>query len=259
MTAQQIKQAREATASIKAQIDAKKLKHAVSVMRRVDDEGIFEIGANGMSCQSVNTTNTRMGQVTIPSSTFDSYTANEMRIGVDLDKLAGKVLKRASAKDIINISGDADAWQFMRGIHLKTMSLLNPEKLRKMPGRFKLPHTVSIKLPGKTFKEIVAEAADVSDHVLIRASPDALTIEAESNDMNPDMYQCLLPEAQYYERFESDAQCQYATDCLHDIAADMMATDDVCFRFTTDIPCEIMYERDGVDVWFVLAPRIEDK
>ncbi len=37
----------------------------------------------------------------------------------------------------------------------------------------------------------------------------------------------------------------------------MKITDAVQLKFGTDLPCEVEYERDGVKVVFILAPRIE--
>jgi len=245
---------------IEARIIAKKMKHAVSVMRRVDDTAMFKIAAIGISCGTIDVASTMMGIVTLPSSAFDSYIAGEMRIGVDLDKLAGKVMRRAAAKDIIKISDDDDdecTWQFEHDIHQKTIGLLNPETIRKVPDLPELHHTTSLKLSGKIFKDIVVEAADVSNRVLMQATAKSMIIEAESNDTKTDRYKCLLQHAQYYERFETDTQCQYTLGYLKDVVADMKATDTVRFQFATDEPCEISYERDGVRVIFVIAPRIE--
>ena len=240
-----------------AQIQAGKLKHAASVLRRVNDEAMFEITDDMLMCRLTDSGNVAMAHITLPRAAFDFYAADDMRIGVDLDRLAGKILKKATAKDVISMSGDAEVWQFTRGIHQKTMSLLDPEKLRRAISVLDLSHAAEVRLPGKTFKDIVAEAADYSDHVLIHATSDVMTIEAESKDMKSERYECTLPADQYYEMFERDTSCLYTLEYLQDIAVDMKAKDNVLFKFATGMPCEISYERDDVAVRFILAPRIE--
>lgn len=238
-----------------AQIEAGKLKHVVNVLRRVNDEAIFEINDQGMTCKHGDGANTVMVQVTLPW-TVPSIDANDLRIGINLDRLAGKVLKRATAKDTISISGDENMWHVTRGIHQKSMGLLDPERLRKVPEPPVLLHTAAIRVTGKEFKEIIAEASDISEHITIHASESGLLINAISTDMKPDTYKCTLSP----ERFEiltSDALGRYTLDYLQDITTDMRATDDVLFRFSKDMPCEIEYVRDGVAVRFMLAPRIE--
>ena len=235
-----------------AQIEAGKLKHAINVLRRVYDEAIFEINDGGMTCKLVDAATAEMAQVTLSRTTFDLYDATDMRIGVDLDRLAGKVLKRATAKDTISISGDENVWHVTRGIHQKSMRLLEPERLRKALKTPVLSHTASMQFTGKEFKEIVAEASDISDHIAIHASQAGLLIGA----ISADTYKCTLP-SERFEMFTKDASSLYSLEYLQGIAADMRGSDDVLLQLSEDRPCEIEYERDGVAVWFVVAPRIE--
>ena len=108
-------------------------------------------------------------------------------------------------------------------------------------------------MSGKTFKEIITEAAGVDDHIVVRATAEAMTIEAVSKNMNGDRYKATLLEL----IFKSETTCIYTLEYLQDLATDMIAKDDVMFMFSTDNPCEIEYERDGVKVAFMLAPYIE--
>lgn len=239
-----------------AQIEAGKLKHAINVLRRMYDEAIFEINDGGMTCKLVDAANAEMVQVTLSRTTFDLYDATDMRIGVDLDMLAGKVLKRATAKDTISISGDENVWHVTRGIHQKSMRLLEPKRLRKAQKTPVLSHTASMQFTGKEFKEIVAEASDISDHIAIYASQAGLLIGAISADKKPDTYKCTLP-SERFEMFTKDASSLYSLEYLQDIAADMRGSDDVLLQLSEDRPCKIEYERDGVAVWFMVAPRTE--
>jgi len=245
------------TQTLEAQIKASKLKHAISVLRRLDDEAIFEIKDDGMTCKLVNPANSLMVQITLPRAAFDFYNPDDMRIGIDLDILAEKVLKRVTVKDMISIGGDDEVWQFAHGIHQKSMSLLDPERLRKRTEPHTPNHTALFRMPGKTFKDIVAEAADYGDQVLIHATYEGMTVSAETDFKKTDTYTATLSTDLYGEHFESDASCLYSTDILQDIAVDMKASDNVLFKLLTDRPCEIEYAHDGVAVQFMLAPRIE--
>ena len=100
--------------------------------------------------------------------------------------------------------------------------------------------------------------ADNGDYVLIHAAPGSMIIEAQSKDVVPDTYTCKL-SADRCEQIESEAETIYSLDYLSDIAADMKATDEVIFRFAANLPCEIGYARDGVEIAFILAPRIESE
>ena len=239
-----------------ATIEAKKLKHAVTVLRRVNDEAVFEIGENGLTCRLVDAANTQLTQVAIARDAWDLFEFDEAhRIGVDLDRTAS-ALARATAKDVINISGDDSAWHFTRGIHRRSPRLRDLAELRKPPTRPELLHTVWVTLSGKEFKEIVANAEDVGEALMITARSKGVSFDAHPVD--EDQYHGELDAGRLEMQMDiHDAQAVYTLEYLHDIAVDTRASDEVTWRFGADMPCEIGYTRDGVEVNHILAPRIE--
>jgi len=242
-----------------AVIQASKLKHMISVLRKIDDEAIFNVSAEGITSRVVDAANAIMAQVMIAGGGADYYAPEPHTGGIDLDKMAAG-LRRATAEDNISISEFADnTWFISRGIHQRSMALLNPEKLRKCPDRPKIKHTAAMRLYGKEFKDIMGEASELgTDKILWAALPEhGLTFRTESNEMTPDTYSAKLPADRFEIRPEEATKCLYTLEYLQDIAAGMRATDEVMVRFDTDMPCEIEYTRDDVAVRHMLAPRIE--
>ena len=145
----------------KAIIIAKKLKHVISVLRRVNDEAVFSTDGS-MTSRVVDPANAIMVQVTISRDAFEYFNDPiPHKIGVDLDKISS-IVRRASAKDMIEINeSSADSWFFKRGIHQRTMTLLNPDRVMKCPESFDLSHTISVMMSGKEFKDIMAEAGEI--------------------------------------------------------------------------------------------------
>ena len=235
---------------INATILASRLKHAIKVLRRVNDEVILNIENGKITSRVVDPANAAIVWVDIstPAAVIEPHT-----VGIDLEYAAGFILRASAKDDIVIKADDLETWQMTRGIHQRTVRLLDPERVRKCPPMPKLPYTATIRMSGKTFKEIIAEAAGVDDHIVVRATAEAMTIEAVSKNTNGDRYKATLLEPV----FKSDATGIYALEYLQDIATDMIAKDDVMFTFSTDNPCEIEYERDGVKIAFMLAPRIE--
>lgn len=244
-----------------ATIQASRLQHAIKVLHRVDDEAIFKIADGKIMSSVANPANTLMVQVEIDAigKTVGYINAAEPHaVRIDLERLAG-IVKRAAAKDTIRIEADdLDTWQITRGVFQRTMRLIDLERLRKYPDWIELSHTVAIKLTGKQFKEIIAEAAAIGNScITIYATEEVMIIKAISEDIEGDYSTATLPADQYYEMFEAKTACNYSLNYLKDTAADMKATDSVAFRFSADASCEIEYERDGVKIRFMLAPRIE--
>ena len=104
--------------------------------------------------------------------------------------------------------------------------------------------------------EIVAEAEDVGEALRITARSKGVSFDAHPVD--EDQYHGELDAGRLEMRMNiHDAQAVYTLEYLHNIAVDMKASDKVTWRFGTDLPCEIGYAQDGVEVNHILAPRIE--
>lgn len=244
-----------------AMISAKVLKHAITVLRRVNDEAVFEINENGLMCQLVDASNSRMVQVKLFGDVWDlnTYVGEAHKVGIDLDRMTS-ILKRATAKDEIHISGSDVVWYFTRGIHQRSTQLLDPKQMRKPPTCPELLHTVKVTLSGKEFKEIVAEADDVGEFLRLNTHPsmiDGCVFESQSKHKKPDTYRAVLPTDRIGMCGDDSTEALYSSDYLHGIAADIKASDEVTWRFATNLPCEIEYIRDGCEVSHMLAPRIE--
>lgn len=245
-----------------ASIKASRLKHAVSVLHRMNDESIFKVCDDEITSRVVDVANAAMVQVTIAYGDVDYIIAPEAhQVGIDLDKML-LILKRASAMEFINISEFADdTWFFKHGIHQRSMGILSPEKLRKIPDKICLKYPSAIVLSGKEFKDIMASAGDLGvKWIEFHATASVgMVFKTESNGMTPDTYEATLPADRFKSNLSSEevVRCLYTLEFFQDIAVDLRATDEVMVQFATDLPCAIEYERDGVNVEFMVAPRIE--
>lgn len=242
----------------KATIEAKKLKHAISVLRRIGDEAVFDIISEGVTCRLVDNANSQLNEIVMPGDAFDYHSIDEPhKVGVNLNKVAS-ILVRATTKDRVAISADStESWQFERGIHQHTLSLHPVEELRKAPKIPELPHTATITMSGKEFKEIVAEAGAAGEALRVTVGSGCVVFDAEKL-MDDVPYRGKLDAGRLKIRADVfDVQAMYSIDYLQDIATDMQVADEIILKFATDMPCEIAYARDGVEVRHILAPRIE--
>jgi len=247
-----------------ATILASRLKHAVNVLRRIDDEAILNIGVDGFMCRLMDPANALMVQINIPDAVIEAYKPRDMQVGINLNKLKG-ILNRAAgkaAKDMIHISGDMESWQIVRGIHQNTMQLLDTSLLRKTPKCPTIPHTAAVHLTGAEFKDVVNAALGTPncDHVVVHATADEATIGNGRDNTKRDTYKAVLPADRVLRYNNIDTVGTYSLLYLPDIAEGMNVDDAVQFSFATNKPCEIVYERDGVKVVHILAahmPHIE--
>ena len=144
-----------------------------------------------------------------------------------------------------------------RGIHQHTLPLRPIGELRKPHEIPELPHTATIIMSGKEFKEIIAEAGAAGEALRVTVRSEGVVFDAEKL-MDDVPYRGKLDAGRFEMRMGvHGVQAVYSIDYLQDIATDMRVADEILLKFTTDMPCEIMYTRDGVEVRHILAPRIE--
>ena len=234
----------------------------VPTVRQIPNEAILEISNGTITSRVVGLWNTAiLTQVTLSMIGGDYCMAPESyRVGVDLKKMKS-ILKRADAADDISIEAGIDGawhvWRFKRGIHQRSLPLLDPEQmLRHPPSHIELSHITTVHLSGKEFKEIVAEAYDVGEALEFRASADGVVFSAKNERTPAEKYIGTLPTGSV-ELPSIKVRGLYSLDYLYAIVADIVPMDEVIVRFANNTPCEIRYERDGVDVQRILAPRIE--
>lgn len=240
-------------------ITAKRLKHAVSVLQRVNDESVFKVADNLFVSRVVDPGNSIMVQVTIGEYAGDYCIAPDAhRVGIDLDKMTS-ILKRATMTDNIHIYEDEKVWSFTRGIHNRSLHLVDIARMRKCQPWYKVSPTTIIRVTGKEFKDIMSEAEDVSEHMEFQASSAGMVFDTTRGEKDEETYTARLSEnrVEFCQNSQGGAKAWYSLDYLQDIAVDMKASDAVTIEFADDLPCVIKYTRDAVDVQIMLAPRIE--
>lgn len=237
---------------IEFEIEAGKLQHATSILRRIDEQGILHITSSGLMCRVVNPGNAFMVQVKVPCGTGVEASC---KVGIDFRELLSAV-KRADEKDVLGVHIDKHYVCIAQGMHLRYVQRLDLKQMKKVPKNLKLEQTTEITMHGGKFRDIIENAADVGDYLTISESPDGLTIFSRY-DTNWTSYQYPVPERSITRKEPDKVQCIYTVEYLSAVAADIPTFVRVAWQFATECPCEIEYTRDGVDMSFTIAPRIE--
>jgi len=220
------------------------LKHAVRVLGRMDNEVVFEVKDGIMESRVVNIDRSVLVHVSLKSC--DIHADGSQAFGVDIVDL-GEFLNRADKNDIIRIDDD---FVVHRGMHEHHLDIVDISLVRKCPTMSTIVSSVTVLMNGKQFKDIAAYAMDVDKSVVFCAYKDV--IEFDSKNLVK-QYHCSMMTSRCYK----PTRCMYTTDYMHDIGIDMVVSDDVELKFDTDYPASIEYDRDGVNVYFIVAPRID--
>src|SRR5659263_516818 len=118
----------------KAAINAELLKDAIASLAVIVNEVRFRIKPEGISVKAVNPANIAMVSFELRSSAFDEYSADELEIGIDLNKITDLLgikdkgdtvrmeLEEGNNKLLIDVGGLS-----------YTLSLLDPSTIRAEP------------------------------------------------------------------------------------------------------------------------------
>ncbi len=155
-----------------ATVKANVLKEFTGVLSTLTDEAKIVINEKGIVVKAVDPAHVAMVDLTLNKEAFESYSASDMEMGVDIEKL-GEVLRLAKAEDSVSLKFDKEKNKIIVNVENLTrrMSLIDTSGMSepKVPN-LNLPAKVVAK-PSELDKGIKASES-VSDHVALIASPD---------------------------------------------------------------------------------------
>jgi proliferating cell nuclear antigen len=91
-----------------AKIKSDIIKGIIDVTSPLVNEAKFNITSKGISIRAVDPAHVAMVDLELKSTAFEEYTADDMELGIDLDKLNG-IMKLASTGDTISMEYDEES------------------------------------------------------------------------------------------------------------------------------------------------------
>ncbi|MCX6661562.1 MAG: DNA polymerase sliding clamp, partial [Euryarchaeota archaeon] len=91
-----------------AKIKSDIIKGIIDVTSPLVNEAKFNITSKGISIRAVDPAHVAMVDLELKSTAFEEYKADDMELGIDLDKLNG-IMKLANAGDLISLEYDEDS------------------------------------------------------------------------------------------------------------------------------------------------------
>ena len=238
--------------------DAKLWKYVVQALSTMIDEGVFVFTPEGVRLRAMDPSRIAMVDFEMPSVSFEEYDCEgEVRAGVNFDVLK-KVMKRASAKDKIELEvAEGKLKVKLKGKTTRSFAIpLLDLGYEELPSP-KVSFNVQARMLSDALEDALKDAELVSDHVLIQANEDELTIYASSDkgESSATFSKDNLLELHVKEPSRARYSLSYLTDMMK--AAD--AADIVELQFSTNIPLSLTFDLPGggkIQYW--LAPRVEE-
>ncbi|RLF26967.1 MAG: proliferating cell nuclear antigen (pcna) [Thermoplasmata archaeon] len=242
-----------------AKVKSDVIKGIIDVTSPLVNEAKFNISPKGISLRAVDPAHVAMVDLEVKNKAFEEYKADEMELGIDLDKLSS-IMKLASAGDMVSLEYDEDTNRLIIKIGnlVRRMGLIDTAGMpdSKMPN-LDLPAKAVIKASELTQGVRASEA--VSDHLALTIDKESFELYAEgdTDTVNLRLPKDLLLELSSPGKYKSLFSIDYFSNMIKPVKGD----DPVTILLGNDNPVRVDFDiadKKG-HVTYLLAPRIESE
>ncbi len=242
-----------------AELKSDTLKGLVNIISTLIDEVKFTITAEGMTLKAVDPAHVAMIEMNVGKGAFESYSASDCEMGLDLDKVKG-VLKLAGSGDVIRMEQDENAGRlvFKVGNITRRMNLVDTSSLSDP----KVPHldlSSNISVAVDELQKGIRAAESISDHITLTATPEYFDLSCEGDT---DLSSLRIDKDSLVELTVSgEVTSMFPLDYLSTIIKAIPAGTVVKIGLDNDYPVKLNFAlADGnATVDYLLAPRIENE
>jgi proliferating cell nuclear antigen len=241
-----------------AELKSDTLKGLVNIISTLIDEVKFTITPEGMTLKAVDAAHVAMIEMEISKGAFESYSAEDTELGLDLDKVKG-VLKLAGAGEIIKMEQDDSVGKlvFKVGNITRRMSLIDTTGMSdpKVP---QLDLTATITVAIEELQKGIRAVESISDHITLKAGPEFFELSCEGDT---DSVSLKLDKDAAKIDTSSDVCSMFPPEYLANIIKAIPSGTQVDIELDNDYPVKLVFNlADGaVKVHYLLAPRIESE
>jgi len=241
----------------KAEIKADTLKEMIRVISTLIDEAKFQVGPEGLKIKAVDPAH--VADLSLSAEAFESYQADEMEIGVDIDKL-NEVVKLSGGQDIIAIRYDEEKNRLVikTGNITRRMALVDTAGMSdpKIPN-LNLPAKVVLKASELT--QGIKASESISDHLSLIVNPEGfeLSSQGDQDSVNLKLHKDLLEDLEAKETAKSLFSLDYFANMIKSVGQ----SESVTLFMGSDYPVkmEFLFADGKGEVVYLLAPRIESE
>jgi proliferating cell nuclear antigen len=242
-----------------AKVKAEVIKGIIDVTSPLVNEAKFNITSKGISLRAVDPAHVAMVDLELKQTAFEEYNADDMELGIDLDKLSG-IMKLANAGDSVSLEYDEESNRLVVKIGnlVRRMGLIDTAGMpdSKVP-HLELPAKVIVKA-SEISKGVRASEA-VSDHLALCIDKDSFELfaEGDTDTVNLKLPKSMLVELHAPGKFKSLFSIDYFSNMIKPVKSD----DPITINLGNDNPIRVDFdiaEKNG-HVTYLLAPRIESE
>ncbi len=242
-----------------AKVKSDVLKGIIDVTSPLVNEVKFNISQKGISLRAVDPAHVAMVDLQINDKAFEEYKANDMELGIDMDKLSS-IMRLASSGDTVSLEYDEESNKLIVKIGnlVRKMGLIDTAGMPdpKMPN-LNLPAKVILKASELTQGVRASEA--VSDHLALTVNKDNFELFAEGDT---DTVNLKLPKDLLIE-LNTTSKCKslFSIDYFSNMIKPVRNGDPITIMIGNDNPIKVEFDiaENKGHVIYLLAPRIESE
>ncbi len=236
-------------------------KRCIDAISTLIEEGIFSVNENKIRFNSMDPARISMVDFELNSEAFENYEIDAPKnIGVNLEDM-NKMLRRARAGDRLEMHLDEQTNRFVlafQGISVTTFSIPLLDLGETKSPSPQISFMANVRMEAGVLAEALKDVGIVGDHVTLRATPDFLRFESESDVESVNVR--LNKQSEGVANMEVKEECHsiYIISYLQNMLKAAESTDLVEFEFGDDLPLKLTAPLEDGKISFLLAPRVED-
>lgn len=244
---------------LKATIDADTFRESIDAISALVGECRLHISEKGFTTRAVDTSNVAMISLELDADAFQSYTATELEIGLDIAKLKN-ILGMVGKSDPIELELDAESKKLAISFksYRYSISLLDTKTIRKDPNPPTLNLPAVVRVTGETLNNAIKAASVVSDKIALKIEPEkslfTMIAEGDTDNIKLELGKDDVEFAQ-----PAEARSLFSLDYLKDMGKVIGRSKTVEIQLGIDHPVQFLFTiaQDKGRVTYLLAPRIE--
>jgi len=240
-------------------VKANVLKDLIDVTSPLVNEVKLNITKDSISLRAVDPAHVAMVDLSINSDAFEDYKAEDLELGIDMDKFAG-IMRLAGSDDDIFMEFD----QKQNRLIIKIGNLVRKMALIDTAG-MPDPKMPTLELPGKVtlraseLNKGIKASESISDHLAITMKKDSFQLYAEGDTDTVDL---TIPKDLLVDlTATSKIKSLFSIDYFSNMIKSVKANEDVTIFLGNDNPTRVEFDvaQSKGHVTYLLAPRIESE
>ena len=229
----------------------------INAVSSITSEAKLSIDSEGIRVNAVDPANVAMINLSIPRNLFTELESEPMDLVIELNKLED-YLKIGDKSSVVSLSLDEVSHKMKLGIdkHKYSMGCVDPSAINRPPRIPELKFDATVIINGETFIKACKAGLKVSDHVELKTDGEVFTL-LSTGDI--DGFSSEYTRDDLIGLEGAAASSMFSTSYLDQMARVLAKVNQLSLDLGTNYPMRISMTLDGMNIVYLLAPRLGEQ